>query len=152
MTPRPASRPTSPVSSRHETRDVTDHDLHPAGPVKCCAAPGCATTWTRPGPGRPARYCSPACRSAAHRAHRRHRDQPIRVEIDHGSTSAKGRTGGRVWLIRLRRDDRAVILATGLDRPSAEHLARQITHVLDPTPEHAPARLAIRDAPRKDHP
>jgi hypothetical protein len=139
--------PIRPVSSRHETRDAADHN-----PATHCAAPSCTTTLTRTGRGRPARYCSPACRSTAHRALRRHRDQPIRVEIDHGSTSAKGRTHGRVWLIRLRRADRAVILTAGLDHPSAERLARQITHVLDPQPGPAPSRVANGRSPRKDHP
>lgn len=147
-----SAAPTAPVSSRHETHDPAHHDPARTGPVTCCAADGCTTPLTRTGQGRPARYCSPACRSAAHRARLRHRDQPIRVEIDHGSTSAKGRTGGRVWLVRLRRADRAAILATGLDRPAAEHLARQITHVLDPEPGPAPSRVANGRVPRKDHP
>lgn len=142
-----SAAPTAPVSSRHETRDVAHHD-----PSTCCDADGCTTPLTRTGRGRPARYCSPACRSAAHRARHRDHDEPIRVEIDHGSTSAKGRTAGRVWLVRLRRADRAVILAAGLDRPAAEHLARQITHVLGPEPDPAPGRVANGPGPRKDHP
>ena len=59
---------------------------------------------------------------------------PLNVEIDHGSTSAKQRPAGRVWLVRLRRGDRTVIIATGLGRPSADHLAHQITQLLNPTP------------------
>lgn len=131
-----SAAPTAPVSSRHETHDDARHD-----PVTCCAADGCTTPLTRTGHGRPARYCSPACRSAAHRALRRHRDQPIRVEIDHGSTSAKGRTGGRVWLVRLRRADRAAILATGLDGPPPNTSpARSPT---SSTPNPAPRRAGL---------
>jgi len=53
------------------------------------------------------------------------------VEVDHGSTSAKGRPAGRVWMVRLRRGQRSVIVAIGLGRPSADHLASQITELLE---------------------
>jgi|tagenome__1003787_1003787.scaffolds.fasta_scaffold20822097_2 hypothetical protein len=56
----------------------------------------------------------------------------LRVEVDHGSTSAKGQPPGRVWLVKLRRGHRAVIIATGLPRPAAEHLAAQINQLLGP--------------------
>ncbi|HET9600896.1 MAG TPA: hypothetical protein VFP08_04875 [Acidimicrobiales bacterium] len=56
----------------------------------------------------------------------------LRVEVDHGSTSAKGQPPGRVWLVRLRRGHRMVIIATGLARPCAEHLAAQINQLLGP--------------------
>jgi hypothetical protein len=107
------------VSSRHETR---------------CAAPGCTEPVTQTGRGRPALYHSPACRAAAYRATRHDRGAPLTVEVDHGSTSAKNRPTGRVWLVRLRRGDRAVIVAAGLGRPSADHLAHQINQLLHPTP------------------
>lgn len=106
------------VSSRHEIR---------------CAAPGCTQTVVHGGRGRPPIYCCPACRTTAHRK-RTVPLEPLTVEIDHGSTSAKQRPAGRVWLVRLRRGDRAVIIATGLGRPSADHLAHQITQLLNPTP------------------
>lgn len=96
-----------------------------------CAAVGCAQPVPRRPRGRPAIYCSPACRSATYRNHPRH--QPLTVEIDHGSTSAKGRPLGRVWLVRLRRADRTVTIAIGLGRPSADHLANQISQLLNPT-------------------
>jgi hypothetical protein len=64
------------------------------------------------------------------RQHRR--DQPLRAEVDRGSTSAKGRPPDRAWLVRLRRGHRAVIIVTGLARPSAEHLACQINQLLHP--------------------
>ena len=100
-----------------------------------CAAPECTATVVRSGGrGRPALYCSPACRAAASRRHRRHRHQPLAVEVDHGSTSARGRPSGRVWLVRLRRGEQAVVLATGLGRPSADYLAHQIDQLLHPAP------------------
>ncbi len=104
------------LSSRHETR---------------CAAPGCTNIVVRGARGRPPVYCSPGCRAAAHRK-RGGSAEPLTVEVDHGSTSAKQRPAGRVWLVRLRRGDRAVIIATGLGRPSADHLAYQITQLLHP--------------------
>ena len=110
--------PSPNVSSRDETT---------------CAAPGCANPVTRRPRGRPAIYCSAACRSAAHRTSRR-ADEPVTVEVDHGSTSAKGRPAGRVWMVRLRRGERSVIVATGLGWPSADHLARQLTQLLSPAP------------------
>ena len=110
---------TDAFSSRHETR---------------CATPGCDQPVPRGGRGRPALYHSPACRAAAYRRTRRDPHAPITVEVDHGSTSAKQRPAGRVWLVRLRRADRAVIVATGLGRPSAEHLAHQINQLLHPVP------------------
>ena len=95
-----------------------------------CAAPDCTNPLTRGGRGRPAIYCSPACRSSSYRNHRRHLDEPVVVEVDHGSTSAKGRPAGRVWMVRLRRGERSVIVAIGLGRPSADHLANQISDLL----------------------
>jgi hypothetical protein len=112
------TRPVGDVSSRDET---------------LCAAPGCAQPVHRNRRGRPALYCSTACRAATHRKHhQRQAEQPVTVEVDHGSTSAKGRTTGRVWLVRLRRGERTVIVAAGLGRPSADHLARQISDLLGP--------------------
>ena len=109
--------PPAPISSRNETR---------------CAAPGCTTPVTRRPRGRPAIYCSPACRSAAHRKHQLGNAQPLTVEVDYGSTSSKGRPPGHVWLVRLRRGNRSVIVAAGLGRPSADSLAYQITQLLGP--------------------
>jgi hypothetical protein len=109
---------TPATPSRHETR---------------CAAPGCTAILVRGRRGRPPVYCSPACRAAAHRK-RRPAAEPLTVEVDHGSTSAKQRPTGRVWLVRLRRGERAVIIATGLGRPSADHLAHQIHQLLHPAP------------------
>ena len=61
--------------------------------------------------------------------------QPITVEIDTGSASARGRPPDRIWLVRLRRANRHVITTIGLSRISAEHLAEHITDVLNPPEE-----------------
>lgn len=114
MTPRSVTS----VSSRHET---------PAGLT--CAAEGCANPLPGPGPGRPARFCSEACRARAYRQRRRQRGTVV-AEVDLGSTSSKGRTQGRVWLVRLRRGDDRVIVAVGLSRNRAEALVERITTVL----------------------
>ena len=58
---------------------------------------------------------------------------PVTVEIDTGSTSARGQPAGRTWLIRLRRGRHSVITTTGLSRTSAERLAGQITQLLAET-------------------
>jgi hypothetical protein len=114
MTPRSATR----VSSRHET---------PAGPG--CAAPGCANPLPAQGSGRPACFCSQACRARAYRQRQRLRGTIV-AEVDLGSTSSKGRTLGRVWLVRLRRGSETVIVAVGLSRNRAEALAERITTLL----------------------
>ena len=89
-----------PVSSRHETAAV-------------CEAPGCNEPIHRQGTGRPARFCSPACRAAAHRA-----DRPPE----------------RSWMVRLRRGQRSVIVAIGLRRPDADRLASQVAELLGLSP------------------
>jgi hypothetical protein len=114
MTPRSATG----VSSRDET---------PASPG--CAAPGCANPLPAHGPGRPARFCSQACRARAYRV-RRHQGGTLVAEVDLGSTSSKGRTQGQVWLVRLRRGNESVIIAIGLSRMRADALAERITKLL----------------------
>lgn len=106
------------VSSRHET---------PSELV--CAAGGCDKPLPVRGPGRPARFCSEACRARAYRQRRRQRGTIV-AEVDLGSTSSKGRTQGRVWLVRLRRDNESVIIAIGLSRTQADALAERITRLL----------------------
>lgn len=73
-----------------------------------------------------------ALRTALQRTEPRHddRDQPVRVEVDHGSTSARGQRPGQVWLVKLRRGNHAVIITTGLARPCADHLASKINTFL----------------------
>jgi hypothetical protein len=92
-----------------------------------CAAPGCDNPLPpRSGRGRPALYCSPECRPAG-------RGRPgvhVVVEVDHEPTLDDERPAGRIWLVRLRRGDQAVVIAAELGRPSAEHLAGQLNSLL----------------------
>ena len=106
---------------------VSSRDEIPASPG--CAAPGCANPLPAHGPGRPASFCSQACRARAYRQRRRQRGTIV-AEVDLGSTSSKGRTEGRVWLVRLRRGNESVIIAIGLSRMRADALAERITKLL----------------------
>ncbi len=100
-------------------------------PPETCAAPGCSELVAQHATGRPARYCSTACRV---RAHRQRNAAPVTVEVDMGSASSRGRPPERSWLVRLRRSDRSVIVAIGLRHQAAERLAAQVTELLGPTP------------------
>ena len=95
---------------------------------KECATPGCgAPLPEQSGRGRPRLYCSPRCRVSG-----RNRTGPVHVEVDHALDDDGRRPTGRVWLVRLRRGGRAVVVASELGRPSADHLARQITDLIGP--------------------
>ena len=111
-----ATTPTPPVSSRHETGAV-------------CAGPGCSEPIRRQGTGRPARFCSPACRTRSHRA-KRAKGTPITVEVDMGSATSRGRPPEQAWMVRLRRGQRSVIVAIGLRRPAADRLAEQLVDLV----------------------
>jgi hypothetical protein len=67
------------------------------------------------------------------RAYRRRQSQrgAIGVEVDHGSTSSKGRPAGKAWFVRLRRGDEVVIVAIGLTNAGAERLAERIRRLVD---------------------
>ncbi len=56
----------------------------------------------------------------------------LTVEVDHDPVEDGARPAGRVWLVRLRRGSRQVVVATELGRPSADHLAEQIADVVSP--------------------
>jgi hypothetical protein len=94
-----------------------------------CIAPGCderlpAST----GRGRPRLYCSPRCRQAGGRV-----ADALVVEVDHEPhDDAALRPVGRVWLVRVRRGQREVVVASELGRPSADHLAGQLAAVIAP--------------------
>lgn len=98
-----------------------------------CAAPDCDQPVAQQVTGRPARYCSPACRVRAHRARNA---APVSVEVDMGSATSRGRPPERAWLVRLRRADRTVIVAVGLRRAHAQRLAAQIADLLGPGTSH----------------
>ena len=112
-----AAEQSDDISSRNENR---------------CARTGCINPVPRNPRGRPRLYCTPACRAAAHRFDHPDRREPLIVEIDHGSTSSRGRPAGHVWLVRLRRGNQQAVIAVGLGRPSAEHLASPIREVINP--------------------
>lgn len=103
-----------------------------------CARIGCLNPVPRNPRGRPRLYCAPACRMAAHRNEHPDRHAPLIVEVDHGSTSSRGRPAGQVWLVRLRRGNQQTVIAVGLGRPSADYLARQIRDVINPPQMDSP--------------
>ena len=105
-------------------------------PAVTCAGPGCTNTITPQTVGRPARYCSTACRVRHHR--QRSATAPITVEVDMGSATSRGRPPDRAWLVRIRRGDRNVIVNTGLRRPHADRLAEQLTDLLTNNPRRTP--------------
>jgi hypothetical protein len=88
-----------------------------------CAAPSCANPVVRrPGQtGRPAIYCSPACRPS-------YRRPALTVDVDHDPS--EGSQPGRDWVVRLRRGPHAVILRQGLGRFSATALATELRSLL----------------------
>ena len=106
-----------------------------------CARPGCPQPVVRNPVGRPRLYCSPACRAETYRQAHPASREPIVVEVDHGSTSSRGRPAGQVWLVRLRRGSQQAIVAVGLGKPSADYLASQIREVIAPQPVATPARI-----------
>lgn len=99
--------------------------------ARICARPGCGRTLVRRPRGRPPLYCSAACRGLAHRKGPMPR---LTVEVDAVAGDAPGRPTGHVWLVRMRRGERSLDVATGLGRPSAEYLARQIRDLIEPGP------------------
>jgi hypothetical protein len=94
-----------------------------------CGCPGCNESVLRRATGRPALYCSAACRVSAHRQREQSRG-PVTVEVDFGSASSRGRSPDRSWLVRLRRGQDSVIVTVGLSRPAAESLAEQLVELL----------------------
>jgi hypothetical protein len=98
----------------------------PSDQPKVCATRGCRELLPAPsGRGRPRLYCSPKCRSIGVA-----RNSALIVEVDHDSDENNGRPTGRVWLVRMRRGNAEVVVATELGRPSADHLAGQITKLI----------------------
>jgi len=105
-------------------------------PALTCAAPGCEQPVPRTNhTGRPAIYCSPACRPSHNRTPRR---AGVVVEVDHPDTSPDGRPAERVWTVQLRRGEHRVVIADGLGWPSATSLARAIGDLLGPAPRSRP--------------
>jgi hypothetical protein len=88
-----------------------------------CARPGCLNTISPAATGRPRIFCSTKCKAAVHSGR-------LSVEVDHEPVPDGERPTGRVFLVRLCRGNRSVIIATELGRPSADHLARQIDDLI----------------------
>ena len=105
------------------TEPITPDRSHP------CARPGCPNPLIRRARGRPPLYCSAACRHAVARKRAAPR---LTVEVDAEAGDMTGRPTGHVWLVRVRRGEHVVEVATGLGRPSAEYLARQLREVIEP--------------------
>ena len=95
---------------------------------RLCARDGCDKPVTRNGrPGRPAIYCSPECRPTPPKGCQ------FSVAVTHEPTTDGTRPAGRIWQVQLSRGARVVTIADGLGRPSAEHLARQVSELVSPT-------------------
>jgi hypothetical protein len=95
-------------------------------PPKVCATQGCSELLPAPtGRGRPRLYCSPKCRSTGVA-----RSGALSIEVDHDGDDSNGRPTGRVWLVRMRRGSNDVVVASELGRPSADHLAGQISQLI----------------------
>ena len=77
-------------------------------------------------PGRPPIYCSPACRPSPSR----HTTTSAIVAITHDPIERGARPAGRIWRVQLQRGSSVVTLADGLGRPSADHLAREVSQLL----------------------
>jgi len=84
--------------------------------------------------------CSPACRTETYRLAHPAAHEPLLAAVDHGSIRSRGRPAGHVWLVRLRGQQQTVI-AVGLGRPSADHLASQMRDVITPPPLATPLRI-----------
>lgn len=93
-----------------------------------CASSGCENPLPIRGRGRPAIYCSPACRPA------KTGGTHLVVEVCHPESSLDGRPPGRVWTVSLRRGERFVLIAENLGWPSANALARQLEDLVGPAP------------------
>jgi len=92
-----------------------------------CARPDCENALgDYAGIGRPRLFCSPQCRRTNVA-----RGGTLNVEVDYEGEAGAGRPTGRVWFVRLRRGSAEVVIATELGRPSADHLAGQISRLID---------------------
>ena len=60
------------------------------------------------------------------------RTAPLRVEVGPGSATSWGRPAESCYLVRLCRDDQAVVLAVGMAKAAVEHLAGRLCDLLAP--------------------
>lgn len=90
-----------------------------------CAAPGCDNPVPhRPGPGRPAIYCSSTCRPSRQPGH----GHTITVNLAHDDDA----TPGAGWTLTLRRGTRQVRIADNLGRFEAILLHNELQALLHP--------------------
>jgi len=69
----------------------------------------------------------PRCRTASAT-----RTAQLGVEVDHETLDENAaRPFGRVWLVKMRRGPKEVVVAQGLGRPSADYLASQIADLIE---------------------
>ncbi|KJE75249.1 hypothetical protein FEAC_30260 [Ferrimicrobium acidiphilum DSM 19497] len=105
----------SPEQTQEPLRNVTKPSLS-----RICEGPGCTQILGQQPRGRPARYCSAACRVAAHRRRKR---GPVTAEVHFGSASTRNRSEERSWMVKLRRDNDELIVVIGQSRDGAQCLA-----------------------------
>jgi hypothetical protein len=104
-----------------------------------CAEPDCTNPLPATGTGRPARFCSPACRVRAHRTRQRDQRELLSVEVDRGSTSSKSRPPDQTWIVKIRCGQRSAIVAIGLRLHAAMSLAEHIADVVGTPPPTRPS-------------
>ena len=95
---------------------------------KICERVGCDQILPEHCIGRPQRYCSAACRMAAHRQRKR---GPIRAEVHFGSATTRSRPEERSWMVKLLRDNEEVIVTFGQTRDAAERLTARLNEFLN---------------------
>jgi hypothetical protein len=100
-----------------------------------CAAADCTNAVTPKPRGRPALYCTPQCRPSSRGTQR------LVVELEHPDTCADGRPPERVWMVRLRRGSRTVVIAPALGWPSANALATELSCLLERPSRHQGAAI-----------
>lgn len=64
----------------------------------------------------------------------------LAVEADSGSATSWGPSPDSSWLVRVRREDRSVIVSFGLSRTAAERLAERIAEMICGGGEHRGGR------------
>ena len=97
---------------------------------RICAADGCESAVVRSRrPGRPAIYCSPACRPSRIAT----TGPAIAVEVlQDDENDEDGSAAGRKWVVRLHRGHDTVTIGRDLGRFSATALAGDLRRLFEP--------------------
>ena len=93
--------PPSPSAGRRVNSTPPVPLRNRTGASGTCGAPGCTNTVRRQGTGRPASFCSTACRAREFRSRKPATTAPVTVEVDMGSATSRGRPPERAWLVRI---------------------------------------------------